>query len=467
MKRMNKVRALSVAIAISVAMVLLVWWTQGDRSHTSDDFNDLRVERKALPDEKNFRVVLDEAAGLLPGRVNAPQWLLTAKALGNKWEADAATNILAQSEEARARIKAGLNQCEGYSNGEPIKRTTGGYLGSMCDNADQRLALAWAMRVSFEHAVQTGDAERAYGLVCDMFRAASWVAESPGGLADLKHMTAWIGCGMMCCEKLSHQAACRDEWLAEMQERMPKRAEIVRAGTVALRSEFNRLYPFALRFSTWDKVYYPTCNELVFLKKRYWFFMDLTYRPAQTRRLLADAFRDAIAIVQRERVATPLEEKSAFKTKSVSDYFRPNIGGRIMNESVTFFNVLFVRRLKGLEAREECLRAVLACERYRRKAGAYPETLEALVPTFLDWVPHDPYSGGPLRYSRAKEIVWSAGANRNDDGGTTDMAEGRAGLFREESDSKALDLVYPVSSNQWANALETARRWHARGHARK
>ena len=422
MKRMNKGRDLSVAIAISVAMVLLVWWTQGNRSHTSDDFSDLRVERKALPDEKNFRIVLDEAAGLLPGRVNAPQWLLTAKALGNKWEADAATNILAQSEEARARIKAGLNQCEGYSNDEPIKMTTG-YLGSICDNADQRLALAWAMRVSFEHAVQTGDAERAYGLVCDMFRAVSLMAESPGGLADLKHMMAWLACGMMCCEKLAHQAACRDEWLAEMQERMPKRSEIVKAGAAALRSEFNRLYPFTLRFSTWDKLCYPTCNELVLrMQKRYWFFMDLTYRPEQTRRLLAESFRDAIAIVQSERVATPLDEKSAFKTKSASAYFRPNVGGRIMNESVTFFNVSFVRRLKGLEAREECLRAVLACERDRRKAGAYPETLDVLVPEYL---------------------------------------------FRAESEDKALDLVYPVSSNQCATALEAARRWHARGHSKE
>jgi len=117
----------------------------------------------------------------------------------------------------------------------------------MCDNADRRFALAWAMRVSFEHALQTGDAERAYGLVCDMFRAASLMEESPGGLADLKHMMAWLACGMM-----------------------------------------------------------------------------------------------------------------------------------------------FVRRLKGLEAREECLRAVLACERDRRKASAYPETLDALVPEFLDSMPHDP-----------------------------------------------------------------------------
>jgi hypothetical protein len=62
MKRMNKVRVLSVAIAISVAMVLLVWWTQGNCVHTSDDFSDLRVERKALSVASNQCATALEAA---------------------------------------------------------------------------------------------------------------------------------------------------------------------------------------------------------------------------------------------------------------------------------------------------------------------------------------------------------------------------------------------------------------------
>lgn len=123
--------------------------------------------------------------------------------------------------------------------------------------------------------------------------------------------------------------------------------------------------------------------------------MDLTFRPEQTRRLLADSFRNGIAIVQSGRVGVPLDEKFVFTSTAAWASVRPNVGGRIMNESITFFNVSFVRRLKRLEAREECLRMVLACARYRRKTGAYPERLEALVPEFLDATPHDPYSGAP------------------------------------------------------------------------
>ena len=117
-----------------------------------------------------------------------------------------------------------------------------------------------------------------------------------------------------------------------------------------------------------------------------------------------------------------------------------------MNELITFFNVSFVRRLKRLEAREECLRTVLACERFRRKTGAYPETLKGLVPEYLEEVSHDPYSGDTLQYSREREIVWSVGENLRDDGGTTRAADGRPGTLNKTDEIASLDMVTPVSS---------------------
>ncbi len=182
------------------------------------------------------------------------------------------------------------------------------------------------------------------------------------------------------------------------------------------------------------------------MNKRYRFFMDLTFRPEQTRRLLADSYRNNIAIVQSGCVGVSLDEKAVFKRSSAWASLRPNAGGRIMNELITFYNVSFVRRLKRLEAREECMRAVLACERFRRKTGAYPETLKMLVPDCFDEVPHDPYSGEPLQYSREREIVWSVGENLRDDGGTTRAADGRPGTLNKTDEIASLDMVNPISS---------------------
>ena len=66
--------------------------------------------------------------------------------------------------------------------------------------------------------------------------------------------------------------------------------------------------------------------------------------------------------------------------------------------------------------------ALTACalERHRLATGGYPATLDELVPRFLDRVPIDPMTGGPLRYARAADgtfRLYSVGADGLDDGG--------------------------------------------------
>jgi len=66
------------------------------------------------------------------------------------------------------------------------------------------------------------------------------------------------------------------------------------------------------------------------------------------------------------------------------------------------------------EARGAC-----ALERYRLARGVYPETLDALVPQFIDRIPHDIVGGKPLCYQRKDEtfVLYSIGWNEIDDGG--------------------------------------------------
>jgi len=66
--------------------------------------------------------------------------------------------------------------------------------------------------------------------------------------------------------------------------------------------------------------------------------------------------------------------------------------------------------------------ASMACglERYRAANGAYPETLEVLVPQFASKFPHDLFDGQPLRYRRTDDgryLLYSIGWNSKDDGG--------------------------------------------------
>ena len=66
-------------------------------------------------------------------------------------------------------------------------------------------------------------------------------------------------------------------------------------------------------------------------------------------------------------------------------------------------------------------RIACALERYRLARGEYPETLDTLVPQFIEKLPHDLIGGQPLHYRRTdngKFLLYSVGWNETDDGGT-------------------------------------------------
>lgn len=82
---------------------------------------------------------------------------------------------------------------------------------------------------------------------------------------------------------------------------------------------------------------------------------------------------------------------------------------------------------QALEGHAKLLMTGLACalERYRISRGAYPETLDLLVPDFVASIPHDPCDGKPLRYRLEPNsyLLYSVGIDRKDDGGNLSTVE--------------------------------------------
>jgi hypothetical protein len=62
---------------------------------------------------------------------------------------------------------------------------------------------------------------------------------------------------------------------------------------------------------------------------------------------------------------------------------------------------------------------MVAVERYRQAHGNWPETLNDLVPTYLEGVPTDPHDGAPIRLGRFPEgvVFYSVGEDGVDNGG--------------------------------------------------
>ena len=76
----------------------------------------------------------------------------------------------------------------------------------------------------------------------------------------------------------------------------------------------------------------------------------------------------------------------------------------------------------------DAARVACAAERYRLANGQLPDTLDALVPRFIEKIPNDVIDGNPLRYRKKADgsyIVYSVGWNQTDDGGTLAWTTGK------------------------------------------
>jgi len=91
---------------------------------------------------------------------------------------------------------------------------------------------------------------------------------------------------------------------------------------------------------------------------------------------------------------------------------------------------------------------ILALERYERDKGEYPENLCILVELgYLEKLPRDPYSDGPLVYKKTDDsfILYSLGENLSDDGGqVAHRDDGRIKQWANEGDW----VFWPVPESQ-------------------
>lgn len=92
------------------------------------------------------------------------------------------------------------------------------------------------------------------------------------------------------------------------------------------------------------------------------------------------------------------------------------------------------RREMAAEMHWQLMRTSVALAAYEREHGAFPATLEELVPKFLPRIENDPTSGKPLRFAGGR--IWAFGGDGDDDGGRAVADESR-----EDDDG---DVVWTV-----------------------
>jgi hypothetical protein len=148
-----------------------------------------------------------------------------------------------------------------------------------------------------------------------------------------------------------------------------------------------------------------------FEKANYARLFPMPVNAAQTRRI------DPVICLQNEKAL----EGALTRSSVLTMFFQHRLLSRLL------LPALGKVQIRAAEAQTVADEAVLACalERYRLANGKYPEQLNALVPRFIEKLPHDIITGEPLIYRPAGEqyVLYSVGWNGNDDGGTEIMGE--------------------------------------------
>ena len=141
------------------------------------------------------------------------------------------------------------------------------------------------------------------------------------------------------------------------------------------------------------------------------------FKPNQTKREMGDTLRRLIgnlSLTYADRIRTSSEEEEVGRWSLLL----PNATGRMLirimrpaTEKLQELTCKFDGMLAGA-------RLVVACHRFEREKGRFPETLQELVPQYLAEVPRDPFDGAPFRYSKEKGLAWSVGKNLTDEDGS-------------------------------------------------
>jgi len=141
--------------------------------------------------------------------------------------------------------------------------------------------------------------------------------------------------------------------------------------------------------------------------------------PNQTKRLFADHARTMIRNVSRN----PAQYERSEAGRMLDEFSKRNpiayrnIGGKMLIGMVLPAMGGVAKESLDERVWNRLTRLLIAIRRYHLATGGLPESLDKLVPQYIDAVPVDLFDGKPIRYDPAKKIIYSIGTDCEDNGG--------------------------------------------------
>jgi hypothetical protein len=265
-------------------------------------------------------------------------------------------------------------------------------------------------------AAEEGRSYEAAQAICDSLALSRGLYEEPELISGL------VGCAvasisLWAADRLLSRAEVSSDDLLTLQTALSDAADRVSfhagfAGEIAMQQDsFDRIQKGEDPLDIIGGGASPSQRNAV-RKTLFWLMRGSGYVQANRKKCL----RETLKLVEIAGDPTPETLNDAFWRD-----WTVRVSSRRHILASMFLNALGKSIAQGEKARAR-LRASAACcaaMRYRNDTGKWPDSLDTLVPAYLDKLPIDPFTGNPLIYAVGEYgiMVYSVGSDQTDDGG--------------------------------------------------
>ncbi len=384
------------AIALFITHKILSW------DEPPFDDSDLAIEWLDIPGDENALTYFNEAANLIIANKKEHDNFVE-QLYDDKYNPELSTRFIERHSKAFEAFKRGLGcgKCQ-----SPRINPLYPHLSSL----QRWRALARALSVRSLHFVKLGKDEDALDAAVEIIQFGHMLENCRG--SSITHSTAMAikAIGLSRTRKVIVEAKLspnKMRYYIEILEPFKSNEEAL-INTMKVQYEQERILT-----DQFAKV--RSANPFANLRYRYGF------KPNATKRLYAENTRFFIDKVSKPWPEIAHIEVSAIfddrAMKRVANPVWPNEAGIILANSS---RLLLKNKIKNSLREKISISAtqlLIALKCYKIDNGDLPESLDELVPEYIDKIPIDDFDGKPLRYSKQKKIIYSVGPDMKDDGG--------------------------------------------------
>ena len=417
MKKLLLLTGFSFVVGIALASAAYYFTSTRDEAPPKDD--DLRLARVEISDEENAFGLLEQAAEKVYWPEEEPKEEQLYKILaGETWDSQLVDELIEKNQESLRLLEIGLARID--LRIPPISGIDyeAGYLYGWT-----RLGQTCALRATW--LFKRGQEKEAFDQAMKLVRFGNMVEGCGGSLIHGWVGVALKGIGLGRLRSIVKETTLEADSVSPYVRALAEYAVDEQALADCLRVEYmvaagiiddlvsGKQKPEAL----FDDVSAEAARSLL---GKYHF------QANRTKRMFAETYRPAIENLTRNYgEMKPYEEVSYPHGLSL---YKDMLCGNSAGKMLYAFVMPALGRTEITKCSESVFlaatRLLLALKCYKLEKGRLPESLEELVPAYIEKVPLDDFDGQPMRYSREKKIIYSVGEDLKDSGGSEEP-EGR------------------------------------------